>query len=139
MPLNDLIHFASYMTYYACQLKADRVNRLPVIATLPTIIIIVEAPTMKRVIVLISLVLLLIDKGSSQGGASCNEDGDFQLTYNFTATPYKNAGDYVKEFRGLLEICYNGTFYGVCSGSYNKQQLAELVCSSLGYDNGIRQ
>ena len=60
-------------------------------------------------------------------------DGEFQLANNFTQTPYKNNGDYVKEFIGILEICYNGTYYSVCSGG---QQIAELACSNLGYNNG---
>ena len=38
------------------------------------------------------------------------------------------------QISGIVEICYNGTFRGLCtSGNYNFLQTAELVCSSLGY------
>ena len=42
--------------------------------------------------------------------------------------------EYVTEFMGLLEICYNGTYHGVCTGDYDVQRVAEVACSFLGYE-----
>ena len=63
-------------------------------------------------------------------------DGDFRLHDNYTNSISRDY-EYVEEFNGLLEICFNGSYHGVCSGNYNKQEIAEVVCSSLGYSGSM--
>ncbi len=61
-------------------------------------------------------------------------DGDVRLSNNYTRSPYRD-GKYLREsIQGYVEICYDGTYYGLCSGDYN-QQVAETVCSNLGYNS----
>ena len=63
-------------------------------------------------------------------------DGDFRLYDNYTNSISRDY-EYVEEFNGLLEICFNGSYHGVCSGDYNEQEIAEVVCSSLGYSGSM--
>ena len=63
-------------------------------------------------------------------------DGDIQFQNNYTNTLNRDY-EYVTEFTGALEICYNGTYRGVCYGTYDEQEVAETVCSSLGYTGSM--
>ena len=63
-------------------------------------------------------------------------DGDIQFYNNYTNTLNRD-NEYVTEFNGVLEICYNGTYHGVCYGTYDEQEVAETVCSSLGYTGSM--
>ena len=59
-------------------------------------------------------------------------DGDARLYSNYTSSTRED-DELVTQVTGVLEICYNGTYRGVCSGDYNQQEVAETVCYSLGY------
>ena len=67
---------------------------------------------------------------------TCN-DGEVRLHSN-SSDSYIDGGTYLMEISGNVEICFNGTFLGLCSsGNYSFQQTAELVCSSLGYTSEL--
>ncbi len=82
-----------------------------------------------KYLLLFSFVILLLEQ--TQGKPLCS-NGDFRFVLNLTLPYTKYGSDYVAELRGLFEICYNGTYYGVCSGDYD-QQVAETACTTLGY------
>ena len=64
-------------------------------------------------------------------------DGDSRLYNNYTNMLNRDY-EYVTELNGVLEICYNGTYRGVCYGNtYDEQEVAETVCSSLGYTGSM--
>ena len=60
-------------------------------------------------------------------------DGEVRLQ-STSVYSLNEGGAYSLQISGIVEICYNETFRGLCtSGNYNFLQTAELVCSSLGY------
>ena len=60
-------------------------------------------------------------------------DGDVRLQSKYNNS-LRYDDSFVMQISGNLEICFNGTFRGLCaSGDYNFQQTAELACLSFGY------
>ena len=76
-------------------------------------------------------VFLLLEQIQGSADPLCS-NGDSRFVLNLTLPYTKYGSNYIAELRGFLEICYNGTYYGVCSGEYD-QQVAEVTCTSLGY------
>lgn len=90
---------------------------------------------MIKLLISLGLFIICIIQGSSVQATEVDcLDGDFRFRYNFSSSAYRSGDEFREDISGLLEICYNGTYHGVCTGNYNTQTVAEVVCSLLDYD-----
>ena len=91
----------------------------------------------RTMLVLIVLVVAMLHLSPScLGQVECDSNGDIRIadpketsnTINFFTYEY---------ISGPLDICYSGSFIGVCANVINDTAIRNAACRALGYDGKV--
>ena len=86
----------------------------------------------RTVLTLVAVVVLQLS--SCHGQDECYYDGDARLSNPYRYSRPADFGTY-EYAQGLLEVCYNNSYIGVCAATVDiSEALANVTCRRIGYE-----